>query len=105
MEAMRKARERYIQGESSERIRRALRHNVRTHADESYCNGDKVYHRQKNFKGWKGPGVVLGQDGQYVLVRHGGAFNRVHPCQLMKFMMRGSLVLQIQVQRPPVVHV
>ena len=29
---------------------------------------------------------VLGQGGQYVLVRHGGAYYRVrvHPCQLMK---------------------
>ena len=44
----------------------------------------KVYYRRKGFKGWKGPAVVLGQDGQFVLVRHGGAFYRVHPCQLMK---------------------
>ena len=65
-------------------IRRALRHNVRTYADERYCNGDKVYYRRKNFKGWKGPGVVLGQDGQYVLAHHGGTHYHVHPCQLMK---------------------
>ena len=51
MEAMRKARESYIQAESCKRIRRALRHNVRTYADERYCNGDKVYYRQKKFKG------------------------------------------------------
>merc|ERR1712121_332828 len=42
------------------------------------------YYLRKNFKGWKGPAVVLGQDGQFVLVRHGGAYFRVHPCQLMK---------------------
>ena len=45
MEAMWKARESYIQVESSECIRRALRHNVRTYANERYCNGDKVYYR------------------------------------------------------------
>ena len=45
MEAMWKARERYIQAESSEHTRRALRHNVRTYADERYCNGDKGYYR------------------------------------------------------------
>merc|ERR1711867_266826 len=44
----------------------------------------RVYYLRKNFKGWKGPAVVLGQDGQFVLVRHGGAYFRVHPCQLMK---------------------
>ena len=63
MEATQKARESYIQAESNKRIRRALRHNVRTYADERYCNSDKVYYRRKNFKGWKGPDVVLGQDG------------------------------------------
>ena len=83
MEAMRKAKESYIQAESSERIRRAQRHNVRTYTDERYCNSCKVYYRRKNFKGWKSPGVVLGQDGKYVLVRHRGAYYRVHPCQLM----------------------
>ena len=30
------------------------------------------------------PGVVLGQDGQFVLIRHGGAYYLVHPCQLKK---------------------
>ena len=70
--------------ESRERIRRTLRHYLRKYADERYCNGDKVYYIRNNFKGWKGPGVVLGQDEQYVLVRHGGAYYRVHPCQFMK---------------------
>ena len=77
MEDMWKARESYIQAESSERIRRALRHNVRTYADERH-------YRRKNFKEWKGPGVVLGQDGEYVLVHHGGAYYHVDPCKLMK---------------------
>ena len=49
MEAMQKARESYIQAESSEHIRRALSLNVRTYADERYCNGDKVYCKQNNF--------------------------------------------------------
>ena len=74
----------YMAAESSEKIRKALRHKVRTYADVSYEKGDKVYYRRKNYKGWKGPAVVLGQDGQYVLVRHGGAFYRVHPCHLLK---------------------
>ena len=26
----------------------------------------------------------MGQDGQFVLLRHGGAYYRVHPCQIMK---------------------
>ena len=52
---------------SSERIRRALRHNVRTYADESFNNGDRVYYKQRKRSGWSGPATVLGQDDQFVL--------------------------------------
>ena len=40
-EAMWKAKESYIQAESSKHTRGAPRHNVRTYADERYCNSDK----------------------------------------------------------------
>ena len=66
------ARKNFIQAESSERIRRALKSKVRSYSDEVYDNGEKVYYRRKNFKGWKGPAVVIGVDHQMVLVRHGG---------------------------------
>lgn len=46
--------------------------------------------REQHFKGWKGPGVVLGQEGQSVLVRRAGSFYWVHPCQLMKVKESGS---------------
>ena len=84
MNAIHSSRKNYMGAEASEKIRKALRHKIRSYADISYVNGDKVYYRRKDFKGWKDPAVVLGQDGQFVLVRHGGAFYRVHPCQLMK---------------------
>ena len=58
LEALHSARKNFIQAESSERIRRALRHNVRTYADESFNNGDPV--------------------------RPGSSCLRVHPCQLIK---------------------
>ena len=74
MNAMHKAREAFIESESSERIRRALRHNIRTYANGTYQNGESVYYRRKNFKGWKGPGVVLGKDGQTVLIKHGSTY-------------------------------
>ena len=35
-------------------------------------------------KGWKGPAKVIGQEGKIVLIRHGTAYYRCHPCQLMK---------------------
>ena len=80
---MHAARKCFIQAESSDRIRRALSHNVRTYADVTYCSGDIVYYRRKNFKGWKGPGTVIGQDGQLVAVRHQAEIYRVHPHQLL----------------------
>ena len=77
MEAIHSSRKHFVMAESSDKIRKALRHNVRTYTDVVYENGDRVYYRRKNFKGWKGPAVVLGKDGQFVLVRHGGAYYRV----------------------------
>ena len=45
---------------------------------------NRGYYWRKDFKGWKGPALALGLDGQFVLIRHGGAYHRVHSCQLMK---------------------
>ena len=73
----------FVEAENSNRIRRALSHNVRTYSDVKFTNGDVVYYRRKNFKGWRGPGVVLGQEGQCVAVRHQGEIYKVHPHQLL----------------------
>ena len=89
--AIHSSRTNYIAAESSDKIKKALRHKVRSYADVAYEKGDKVYYRRKNYKGWKGPAVVLGQDGQLVLVRHGGAFYRVHPCHMQKISLNGNV--------------
>ena len=83
LNALHTARKSFIEAESSSRIRRALSHNVRTYADVTYTSGDIVYYRRKNFKGWKGPATVIGQDGQLVAVRHQAEIYRVHPHQLL----------------------
>ena len=31
---------------------------------------------------WKDQGIVIGQEGQQVLVKHGSAYVQVHPCRL-----------------------
>ena len=54
LKALHSARKNFIQAESSERIRRALRHNVRTYADESFNNGDRVYYKRRKRSGWSG---------------------------------------------------
>lgn len=40
--------------------------------------------RKVLLKRWKGPGVVTGQDGAVVFVRHGGILVRVHHLRLNK---------------------
>ena len=82
LNALHMAREAFIQSENSEKIRRALSHPVRTSGDIKYINGDSVYYKRKDSSKWHGPATVLGQDGQQVLVKHGGVYIRVHPCRL-----------------------
>ena len=80
--ALHKARQAFISSESSEKIRRALNNNVRMSGDTKYITGDSVYFKKINKKRWRGPGKVLGQDGQQVLVKYGSNYVRVHPCRL-----------------------
>ena len=86
---MHTARQNFIKAESSEKIRRALRHKVRSFSDNRYENGEKVFYKHVGFKGWRGPVTVIGEEGKIVLVRHGTAYYRCHPCHLMKVMRRG----------------
>ena len=92
--AMHVARQKYVQAESSDKIRKALRSKTRTYVDAEYKTGDMVYYRRKNTKGWKGPATVLGKDGKVVMLRHGGSLVRVHPCHLMKDLMSSQSVSQ-----------
>lgn len=80
LHAMRKA---FTEAECSERIRRALRKQLRPVHDK-YETGDKVYYKRVDCNEWKGPGVVIGQDGVVVFVRHGGTYVRVHQSRLRK---------------------
>ena len=82
LNALHTARQAFLASESSEKLRRALRHNIRTSGDIKYVTGDKVYYKRAAETRWRGPAVFLGQDGQQVLVKHGGTYVRVHPCRL-----------------------
>ena len=77
-----KAHEAFIQSESSEKLRRALNHNIRTSGDIKYLSGDSVFFKRANDSHWRGPGKVLDQDGQQVLAKHGSRYVRVHPCRI-----------------------
>ena len=77
------ARRAFMQAESSERIRRALRHQIRSLGDK-FQTGEKVYFKKDDSKKWKGPGKVIGQDGKIVFVRHGSTYIRVPAYRLMR---------------------
>ena len=81
--ALHQSRQAFIKSESSERIRRALRHQIRV-KDQIYETGDSVYYKRAGEEKWRGPGKVIGQDGKVIFVRHGSVYVRVSPCRLIK---------------------
>ena len=83
LNALHAVRKSFREAESNEKIWRALRSNVRTYVNEEFVTDDSYYRRQ-NCKGWHSPAKILGKDGQCVLIRHSGAFYKMHPYHLMK---------------------
>ena len=77
------ARRAFIQSETDERIRRALRSKMRA-SEQVFENGERVYYKREGQEKWLGPGKVVFQDGRVIFVRHGGTFVRVSPNRLLK---------------------
>ena len=84
LNAMHRACEDFLAYDSNERLKRALKYNVRPSKEKDISNGDNVFYKRNNFKEWHGPAVVIGRDGKQFLVRHGGTYVRVHECRLTK---------------------
>ena len=82
LNAMHVARNEFLRLESNEKLRRALRSNVRSTLSENVVNGDEVFYKRNDRSEWHGPGIVIGRDGKQILVRHGGTYVRVHACRL-----------------------
>ena len=78
LSALHSARKEFIKAECSEKIKRALSHNVRTASNARFENGDKVYYKRNMNKEWFGPGVVIGQNHKEVIIKHRGYLVRVH---------------------------
>ena len=84
LNAMHKARQSYVKSEASEKIRRALKHNIRTYSEETFHPGEKVFYKIRQEKKWRGPAKVLGKESNFVLIRQGASYFRCHPCHLLK---------------------
>ena len=78
------ARKAFVECEASEKIRRALRRNVRESTTIVFQPGDRVYYKRQDSDIWKGPAVVIGKDTHQIILKHGGLFVRVHPVSLRK---------------------
>ena len=50
---------------------------------------------------WKGPGVMIGQDGDMIFVRHGGTYVRVHHSRLRKANAESSEVAGAEIPQQP----
>ena len=84
LNSLREARHAYIKAESSNRIARALRGKVFEGTHKRFCVGDTVYYKRLNKKIWQGPGKVIAQDRNHVLVKStAGRLVKVHPCKLV----------------------
>ena len=69
--------------ETSERIRRALKHQIRN-TSEVFSSGDSIYFKREDNLKWKGPGKGIGQDGKVIFIRYGDQLVRVPTCRLVK---------------------
>ena len=82
LNALHSARRAFTQAESSERLARALRHNVRESDTGDLQCGSEVYYKRMGSNEWRGPGTIIGKEGKQFLVKHGGVYVRVHSCRL-----------------------
>ena len=69
--ALHAVRKTFINAEASDKLRRALRKQLRK-TRQYYEMNDIVYYKRNTDDKWKGPAKVIGQDGPVVFLRHGG---------------------------------
>ena len=82
LNALHSARENFIKNEASSKLKLALKHQTHTSGDVVYNTWNIVFYKRKDIPTWKGPGTVIGPDGQQVMIKHGSTYVRVHPCNI-----------------------
>ena len=82
LNAIHAARQAFIQNESSEKVKCALTHQIRTSGDDTYTTGDLVFYKRGNSEQWHGPGTIVGQDGKQIFVKYGSTYVRLHTCRI-----------------------
>lgn len=84
MKAIYSARKNHAAKDADERIRRALLHKTRDVKSKNLSQGDKAFYKRNESNEWKGPGTIIGIDGNVVFIRHGGMVIKSHICRVTK---------------------
>ena len=79
--AMHEARKAFIEAESNDKLRQALKTKRKVTTGISY-DLDLVYYTRKDSEKWKGPGKVIGKENKRLLAKDGDHYIRAHPCSL-----------------------
>ena len=79
--AIHAARKAFITSEASEKIKLALKKNIRNY-QRFHELGDYDYYKQDSSSQWKGPAKVLGQDGPVLFLRHKTKYIKAHICRV-----------------------
>ena len=74
-------RKTFITSESSEKLKLALKKNIRNH-QTFYNLGDKVFYKQDNLPQWKGLAKILGKNRPVLTLRHGAGYVKAHICRV-----------------------
>src|ERR1700755_1664326 len=85
IEGIQKAREAHVKQEAEDRVKRAMKGQIREHKLELAEPGEEVYYKREIDNNWRGPAKVIGRDGKTVIVKHGGTLReiaRVHITRL-----------------------
>ena len=83
LNALHSARREFMMLENSEKLRRAMRAQTRTHSNMRYLAGDDVFYKREDERRWRGPGRVVGQDGSKILIKIPTGLISVHSCDVI----------------------
>ena len=74
--------EAYVEAESSQKVRQALRSKLKNHL-VLFPPGSKVFYKRENSNCSKETGMLIGQDGKIVVLRHDSIYIRLPPTRVI----------------------
>ena len=112
--SMHLARQAFMEVESCQKIKLALKKQLRLPSQPSYEIGDSVYYHRdlggKVVDKWRGPAKVIGRDGQALILRHGSRvvtahIHRVSPVKLIEANVESQPQLAIAISDDELLYI